>query len=366
MAQTHPRKKPVVTSDDALSPIFLSEADAEREMLQARWRQGKEADATERARKLQIMRDVVQGKLGDENTLRVLRETTALKRMIAQEGWSLRSISHLEALIYGVCDAHASLDSPLWRGELAPLSMRLASNEEAAEYWPDSSGVTAQPPAGKKTPDAVRLPTGEKLVAQDAESQAVLDFMRHYLEPDADDPEAIIHFHRDLRIRENYAERTELALEAALTMHEIAKDFAKTLLHAMNTSDAQQRAALSEKADDLLMEFNLQRYGLVANLRNSHWTNPQEHAPEDRHFVSQLSRDLLVHALAQQSDTLPTVHELHSREFQGDTYVTVENYFNTAYGHIERVLGIRPHRDRVTQVPLVDEAQIDKPTGRLH
>lgn len=353
-------------SETALPSLFLSEADADREMMQMRWRMGRQADAAERMRRLEIIRDVVGGKLGDEQTLNVLRQTTALKNIIRQEGWSIQTISQLESLIYGVCDAHASLDSPLWKGQLAPLSMRLASKDETAHYCPDPS--TQQVPHAKEAnkTEPLRLMSGERLVAEDAESQAVLDFMQHYLTPESDAPNAMHDFHRDLRIKENYAERAEHALEAAFTMLEIARSFAKTLADAQNAQDAKTRGEFSDLADELLMEFNLQRYGLLALLRTSHWRKEEGLVHEDRDFVQRLSRDLLVHALAEQSYALPTTHQLHAMEYQDDKHPSVESYFSEAYAHIERVLGIRPHRDRVTQVPAVDEAQIDTPQGRLH
>lgn len=349
--------------------LFRDEADALREMLQARWRIGQEADAAERARILQIVRDVVAGRLGDAHTLRTLRETTALKSIIEPKRWTLETISHLEALIYGVRDAYVSFESPLWRGEAAPASMRLASADEVTYYCPDSTGVEAVQPAPKKHSDSFTLANGDKLVAQDEVSQGVLKFVRRYLQPDEDDPHAIVNFHRDGRIRDNYAERSEHALESAFTMNEIASDFAQLLLDARHAHDDHKKQLLYDKADEVLMEFNLQRYALYALLQTSHWSNRQSHNRDDQEFVRHLSRDLLMHALAEKSYELPTRNELRGLDYQEtqDAHLTtVEDYFSDAYVHMECVLGIRPHQSRITEVPAVDMTLADKPQGWVH
>lgn len=149
-------------------------------------------------------------------------------------------------------------------------------------------------------------------------------------------------------------------------MYSIAKDFSQVLLRSQTEQRAETREALALMADELLMEFNLERYGLLALLKKSHWQPKEQHVQEDRQFVQKLSRDLLMHALADASYALPTTNEHRANEYQSDDHATVESYFASAYQHIERVLGIRPHRDRVVEVPAVDESMLDKPIGRVH
>lgn len=349
-----------------LPSIFIDEADAEKALMQERWRRGQQTDAAERQRLLHILHAALAEVRG-ENTLQILRETTALPRIIRPERWQLESVSQLEALIYSICDASSvPPDSPLWRGELLPCSMRVATAEETLDYAPDSTGVTRTAVQTQKSRRTPSLGSGETLVAADTEAQAMLDFVAPYLADESDASHATIDFHRESRLRENYAERTEHALESALTMYEIAKDFADTLLRAQQTVNQQERNAMSDIADELLMEFNLQRYSLYALMQTSHWDKREDHAEQDKDFVRQLSRDLLIHALADKSYALPTTNEMHAREYQGNSHATVESYFDSAYEHMDRVLAIRPHRDRVMVVPRFDADCLNSPEGKVH
>jgi len=335
--------------------------------MQARWKMVQEADVAERLHRLQVIREVVAGKLGDESTLRVLRETSAIRSLVKLERWTIQSISKLESLIYAVCDAHVAIDSPLWRGELAPESMRLATAEEVADYGGLSTPSKPSAAAAMRRDDAVTLPSGERLLPEDAESQAALNFVRHYLQPESDAPDAINDFYRDMRIRDQYAERSELALESAFNLLSIAKDFSHVLMRAQHAADTDQRMRWTDLADDLLVEFNMQRYGLFQLLKSSHVVHNPHHRDDDKQWVQQFSRDVLMHALAEKSYELPTMHEVRAMDFQSEHRPTVESYFNEAYAHLERVLAIRPQRHRLIEVPMIDAATLDTPVmGRLH
>jgi len=355
MARENIDQQSAPATEQKLGTIFLSEADASREMMQERWRIWRKTQEAERMEQLAILHKTFVDK-GDESTLKVLRETSAIPRILRLEQWRLQQIHPIQLLIYGMTDAYASFDSPLWRGELAPESMRVATPEETTAYGPDSTATMRE---GEQHSKPTELKNGEQLVAGDAESKAMLNFIGHYLESERDAPDAAVEFHRELRHHDNHVERAELALEAVFTMHEIARDFSKMLLNAEQALDEEQRQKCAGVAEELLMEFNLQRYGLYALMKNSHWKDPERYAQEDKNFVQELSRGLLIRAVATTSYDLPTIRGLRAEDYQSDTAVTVESYFAAAYEQIAHVLGIRPHRDRVMEVPA------EVPKGRV-
>lgn len=344
--------------------------------MAARWREWREEQAAALAERLRILREAT-GMDAQQETLRRLRETTALPKIRQAERLLFTDLSHTELSVYGDTykpqDVLPPPDSPLWLGKCNPWSAHRITSDEENNYAPDSTGipVAANKPTAKPVSSRFVTVKGERLVAEDAKSQALLDFMRPYLElyndgPDA--PDAAVNFHRESRLRENYAQRSELAHEHASTLQEVATDFAKILYLSLTTTDAEKQRALSATADALLMDFNIQRYALFRLLKGSHWKPTAQRIENDQTFLQNLSRHVLVQALAEQSHALPTRHELHSQDFQTPHQLTLETYFNTAYERIAPHLGIRPHRDRIQEVPLVDAAEIDARMfeGRVH
>jgi hypothetical protein len=184
-------------------------------MLQERWKIEQQAKAAEREKNLRTLKETV-AKRSPQKTLSVLRETTALPSIISAESPRIQSVNQLEAQVYGGLRDATSFDSALWQGKLTQTSLRFATKEEEARYCPDPNDVE---PASishpeRKDKDYVLLESGERIIANNAKSKAVLDFVRPYVQPEIDARNAIMDFNREVRIHDNYSERTEHVLES--------------------------------------------------------------------------------------------------------------------------------------------------------